>query len=169
MRFPSCVFIVVSLWIILHIYVHICRCESAYVTIQHCPIWCLCQQSSSRIQNEPGYRKRQFLSITTRHQRKGQRKMLELKEVKKNKNKKNNKNKRATNRWTDWREKKERKERKKRGRQRAGRKEEEKKNKKQEQTSNRKEKRKKKKNNRKCKWIAHSCNFYLSLCYLNWV
>ena len=33
MRFPSCVFIVVSLWIILHIYVHICRCESTYVTI----------------------------------------------------------------------------------------------------------------------------------------
>ena len=47
----------------------------------------MCQQSSSRIQNEPGYRKRQFLSITTRHQRKGLRKMLELKEVKK-KNKK---------------------------------------------------------------------------------
>ena len=38
-----------------------------------------------------------------------------------------------------------------------------KKNKKQEQTSNRKEKRKKK--NRKCKWIAHSCNFYLSLLF----
>ena len=37
--------------------------------------------------NELGYRKRQFLSITTRHQRKGQRKMLELKEVKKKKNK----------------------------------------------------------------------------------
>ena len=33
LRFPSCVFIVVSLWIILHIYVHICRCESAYMTI----------------------------------------------------------------------------------------------------------------------------------------
>ena len=49
--------------------------------------------------------------------------------------------------------------------QRAGRKEEEEKkeNKKQEQTSNRKEKRKKK--NRKCKWIAHSCNFYLSLLF----
>ena len=30
---PSCVFIVVSLWIILHIYVHVCRCESTYVTI----------------------------------------------------------------------------------------------------------------------------------------
>ena len=27
------VFVVVSLWIILHIYVHVCRCESAYVTI----------------------------------------------------------------------------------------------------------------------------------------
>ena len=27
------VFIVVSLWIILHIYVHVCRCESTYVTI----------------------------------------------------------------------------------------------------------------------------------------
>ena len=24
-----------SLWVILHIYVHVCRCESAYVTIQH--------------------------------------------------------------------------------------------------------------------------------------
>ena len=34
---PSCVFIVVSLWIMLHIYVHVCRCESAYVTIQHLP------------------------------------------------------------------------------------------------------------------------------------
>ena len=54
----------------------------------------MCQQSSSRIQNEPGYRKRQFLSITTRHQRKGQRKMLELKEVKRKKNK----NKQATKR-----------------------------------------------------------------------
>ena len=52
-----------------------------------CPIWCMCQQSSSRIQYEPGYRKRQFLSITTRHQQKGLRKMLELKEVKKKKNK----------------------------------------------------------------------------------
>ena len=33
LRFPSCIFIVVSLWIILHIYVHVCRCESTYVTI----------------------------------------------------------------------------------------------------------------------------------------
>ena len=31
------------------------------------------------------------------------------------------------------------------------------------------EKRKERKKNRKCKGIAHSCNFYLSLCYLNWV
>ena len=30
---PSCVFIVVSLWIILHIYVHVCRCGSTYETI----------------------------------------------------------------------------------------------------------------------------------------
>ena len=58
----------------------------------------MCQKSPSRIQNEPGYRKRQFLSITTRHQRKGQRKMLELKEVKRK-----NKNKQATIRGTDWR------------------------------------------------------------------
>ena len=49
--------------------------------MQHILIWCLCQQSPSRIQNEPGYRRRQFLSIRTRHQRRGQRKMLELKEV----------------------------------------------------------------------------------------
>ena len=56
-------------------------------------IWCMCQQSSSRIQNEPGYHKRQFLSITTRHQRKGQRKMLELKEVKKRKKQEQTSNK----------------------------------------------------------------------------
>ena len=34
--FPSCVFIVVSLWIILHIYVHICRCHiyiGDYITL----------------------------------------------------------------------------------------------------------------------------------------
>ena len=55
------------------------------MTMQHILIWCMCQQSSSRIQNEPGYRKRQFLSITIRHQRKGQRKMLELKEVERKK------------------------------------------------------------------------------------
>ena len=52
----------------------------------------MCQQSSSRIQNEPGYRKRQFLSITT-HQRKGQRKMLELKEVKRKKKQEQTSNK----------------------------------------------------------------------------
>ena len=67
----------------------------------------MCQQSSSRIQNEPGYRKRQFLSITTRHRRKGQRKMLELKEVKRI-----NKNKQATIRGTDRRGKNRKKRRK---------------------------------------------------------
>ena len=118
------------------------RYDTAHDYITFIAIWCLCQQSSSRIQNEPGYRKRQFLSITTRHRRKGQRKMLELKEVKKKKKKKKkNKNKRATNRWTDWREKKERKERKKRGRQRAERKEEE--EKKQETRTNQPQKREK--------------------------
>ena len=73
---PSCVFLRASVSII----------ESLWYgkwVYNICPIWCLCQQSSSRIQTEPGYRKRQFLSITTRHQRKGQRKMLELKDVKK--------------------------------------------------------------------------------------
>ena len=70
-------------------------------------MWCMCQQSSSRIQNEPGYRKRQFLSITTRHQRKGQRKMLELKEVIRK-----NKNKQATIRGTDRRGKNRKKRRK---------------------------------------------------------
>ena len=65
-----------------------------YICMQHILIWCMCQQSSSRIQNEPGYRKRQFLSITTRHQRKGQRKMLELKEVKQKKTRKKQQQKR---------------------------------------------------------------------------
>ena len=69
------------------------RYDTANDYITFIAIWCLCQQSSSRIQNEPGYRKRQFLSITTRHQPKGQRKMLELKEVKK----KTKKNKTRTN------------------------------------------------------------------------
>ena len=123
------------------------RCVAVDDYITFIAIWCLFQQSSSRIQNEPGYRKRQFLSITTRHQRKGQRKMLELKEVKKQKQKNKNKNKWATNRWTDWREKKERKERKKIGRQRAGRKEEEEKktrNKNKPATEKRKKRKKKK-------------------------
>ena len=37
---PSCVVIIVSLWIILHIYVHVCRCESAYdyITAGHVEI-----------------------------------------------------------------------------------------------------------------------------------
>ena len=91
---PSCVFTVVSLWC--------CRWLSNLT-----PIWCLCQQSSSRIQNEPGYRKRQFLSITTRHQRKEQRKMLELKEVIRK-----NKNKQASIRRTDRRGKNKKKRRK---------------------------------------------------------
>ena len=45
MRLPSCVvlhasvFVVVSLWIILHIYVHVCRCESTYVTILTIRSW----------------------------------------------------------------------------------------------------------------------------------
>ena len=56
----------------------------------------MCQLGSSRIQNEPGYRKRQFLSITTRHQRKGQKKNAGIERCKKTKQKK--KNKRATNR-----------------------------------------------------------------------
>ena len=124
LRLPSCVLIVPASFIHASAFI----IESLWYgkwAYNICPIWCLCQQSSSRIQNEPGYRKRQFLSITTRHQREGQGKMPELKEVKKKTKK--NKNKRATNRWTDWREKKERKERKKRGKQRAGRKEEKKK------------------------------------------
>ena len=41
-RLCHCVVIIVSLWIILHIYVHICRCESAYnksTYIQFCVHW----------------------------------------------------------------------------------------------------------------------------------
>ena len=77
-----------------------------YICMQRILIWCMCQQSSSRIQNEPGYRKRQFLSITTRHQRKGQRKMLELKEVKKRKKQEQTSNKKKRKeKGTDRREK----------------------------------------------------------------
>ena len=50
--------------------------------------------------------------------------------------------------------------------QRAGKKEEEEKKRKQETRTNQQQKREKKeKKNRKCKWIAHSCNFYLSLLF----
>ena len=94
---------------IQHIYVYFCMNQK--MTMQHILIWCMCQQSSSRIQNEPGYRKRQFLSITTRHQRKGQRKMMELKEVKR---KKKNKNKLATKKEEGERNRPTRKEQKKR-------------------------------------------------------
>ena len=84
------------------------------MTMQHILIWCMCQQSSSRIQNEPGYRKRQFLSITTRHQRKGQRKMLELKEVKKRKKQEQASNKKKRKeKGTDRREKNRKKDGKK--------------------------------------------------------
>ena len=134
------------------------RYDTAHDYITFIAIWCLCQQSSSRIQNEPGYRKRQFLSITTWHRWNGQRKMLELKEVKKKKKKKKNKNKRATTRWTDWREKKERKEE-------SNVLEEKKKKKNKKPRTNQSQKREKKEKNRKCKWIAHSCNFYLSLLF----
>ena len=98
LRLPSCILIVTA----RVLYSYVCRlscvcyhcvgmypvyicifCMDQQMSIQHIPIWCLFQQSSSRIQNEPGYRKRQFLSITTRHQREGLRKMLELKEVEK--------------------------------------------------------------------------------------
>ena len=109
---PSCVFPLASL--------SLCRCELFYIYMcmyvdvnlhmwlyNITPIWCLCQQSCSRIQNELGYRKRQFLCITTRHQREGQRKMLELKEVERK-----NKNKQATIRGTDRRGKNRKKRRK---------------------------------------------------------
>ena len=74
-------------------YIYVYFCMNQQMTMQHILIWCMCQQSSSRIQNEPGYRKWQFLSITTRHQRKGQRKMLELKEAKKRKKQEQTSNK----------------------------------------------------------------------------
>ena len=101
----------------------------------------MCQQSSSRIQNEPGYRKRQFLSITTRHHRKGQRKMLELKEVKKRKKQEQTSNK-------------------KRGR----RKEQTDAKRTEKKTERKKRKREKKIVSRA---LIHVTS--ISLCYLNWV
>ena len=119
---PSCVLYSCVLYssVFRHASLSLCRCELFYIYMciyvdvnlhmwlyNITLIWCLCQQSSSRIQNEPGYRKRQFLSITTRHQREEQRKMLELKEVERK-----NKNKQATIRGTDRRGKNRKKTRK---------------------------------------------------------
>ena len=86
LRFPS--------WVLYScVCYHCVGMYPVYICMQHILICCMCQQNSSRIQNEPGYRKRQFLSITTWHQRKGQRKMLELKEVKKRKKQEQTSNK----------------------------------------------------------------------------
>ena len=97
-----------------------CRCELFYIYM--CTyvdvnlhmwlynitlIWCLCQASSSRTENEPGYRKRQFLNITKRHQREGQGKISGIERSKKKKKKKEQTSNKQMNRLT-------RKERKKR-------------------------------------------------------
>ena len=103
----SCVFLTACV-VYYYICYHCVGMYPVYICMQHILIWCMCQQSSSRIQNEPGYRQRQFLSITTRHQRKGQGKMLELKEVERNKNR----NKPSTIRGTDRRGKNRKKRRK---------------------------------------------------------
>ena len=141
--FSSCVFIMRPSFLRLSLI--LCHCDrwmKMYYVYNIILIWCLCQQSSSRIHNEPGYRKRQFLSITTRHQRRGQRKMLELKEVKRKKKQEQTSNKQMNRLMRKERKRRKREKRKATSwKKRRGRK----KNKKQEQTSNRKEKRKKKK------------------------
>ena len=43
-------------WCVIY---HCVSINPVYIFMQHILIWCMCQQSSSRIQNEPGYRKRQ--------------------------------------------------------------------------------------------------------------
>ena len=109
LRFPSCVLYSCVCYHCIGMY-------PVYICMQHILIWCMCQQSSSRIQNEPGYRKRHFLSITTRNQWKGQRKMLELKEVKKRKKQEQTNNKKRGRRkeQTDAKRTEKKRERKKR-------------------------------------------------------
>ena len=78
------------------------------------------------------------------------------------KKKKPRTNEQQTDEQTDAKRKKEKKERKEEGNEL-----EEKKKKKKTRNKNKSatEKRKERKENRKCKWIAHSCNFYLSLLF----
>ena len=134
LRFPSCVLYSCVCY-------HCVGMYPVYICMQHILIWCMCQQSSSRIQNEPGYRKRQFLSITTRHQWKWQRKLLELNEVKKRKKQEQTSNK-------------------KRGR----RKEQTDAKRTEKKTERKKRKREKKIVSRA---LIHVTS--ISLCYLNWV
>ena len=77
--------------------------------------------------------------------------------------KKTRTNEQQTDEQTDAKRKKEKKERKEEGNVLEEKKKKKKKTRNKNKPATKKEKRKKK--NRKCKWIAHSCNFYLSLLF----